>query len=443
MAINIPNNWRPRPDQMEDWRYLEQGGKRAVIVAHRRWGKDDVALHFTATQMVQKPGNYWHMLPKYEQARKVIWDAVNPSTGKKRIDEAFPPEIRSRTSSQQMLIETITGSVWQLVGSDNYDQYVGSPPIGIVFSEWSLANPMAWAFVSPILEANGGWAAFIYTSRGNNHGRTMYDHACKTDGWHASKIPATDTPVFGSDQLNRIKAELISIYGFELGSAMYNQEYLCSWEGAILGSYFSRQMSDARDEGRISSVPHSPGQEVDTFWDLGVDDSMSIWFMQRVGKSYHFIDYYEASGYGLEHYAKLLKEKPYLYGNHYMPHDANQREMSSSEIARSRKEVAEGLGIRPIIVTSRVRNIDTLIQVHIPAMRNIIPSCWFDSEKCKQGIACLENYSADYDESKKVIASRPKHDWSSHGSDAFRTFAVGYRVSNNEPLPNMEFESLW
>jgi hypothetical protein len=428
---------------MEDWRYLEQGGKRAVIVAHRRWGKDDVALHFTATQMVQKPGNYWHMLPKYEQARKVIWDAVNPSTGKKRIDEAFPPEIRSRTSSQQMLIETITGSVWQLVGSDNYDQYVGSPPIGIVFSEWSLANPMAWAFVSPILEANGGWAAFIYTSRGNNHGRTMYDHACKTDGWHASKIPATDTPVFGSDQLNRIKAELISIYGFELGSAMYNQEYLCSWEGAILGSYFSRQMSDARDEGRISSVPHSPGQEVDTFWDLGVDDSMSIWFMQRVGKSYHFIDYYEASGYGLEHYAKLLKEKPYLYGNHYMPHDANQREMSSSEIARSRKEVAEGLGIRPIIVTSRVRNIDTLIQVHIPAMRNIIPSCWFDSEKCKQGIACLENYSADYDESKKVIASRPKHDWSSHGSDAFRTFAVGYRVSNNEPLPNMEFESLW
>ena len=443
MAINIPNNWRPRPDQMEDWRYLEQGGKRAVIVAHRRWGKDDIALHYTATQMVQKPGNYWHMLPKYEQARKVIWDAVNPSTGKKRIDEAFPPEIRSRTSSQQMLIETITGSVWQLVGSDNYDQYVGSPPIGIVFSEWSLANPMAWAFVSPILEANGGWAAFIYTSRGNNHGRTMYDHACKTDGWHASKIPATDTPVFGSDQLNRIKAELISIYGFELGSAMYNQEYLCSWEGAILGSYFSRQMSDARDEGRISSVPHSPGQEVDTFWDLGVDDSMSIWFMQRVGKSYHFIDYYEASGYGLEHYAKLLKEKPYLYGNHYMPHDANQREMSSSEIARSRKEVAEGLGIRPIIVTSRVRNIDTLIQVHIPAMRNIIPSCWFDSEKCKQGIACLENYSADYDESKKVIASRPKHDWSSHGSDAFRTFAVGYRVSNNEPLPNMEFESLW
>jgi hypothetical protein len=383
------------------------------------------------------------MLPKYEQARKVIWDAVNPRTGKKRIDEAFPEEIRSRTSSKTMLIETVTGSVWQLVGSDNYDQYVGSPPLGVVFSEWSLANPMAWGFVSPILEENGGWAAFIYTSRGNNHGRTLFDYAAKTDGWYAERIPATATPVFKSDKLAAIKHELSELYGYELGTAMYQQEYLCSWEGAVLGAYFSRQIAEARESGRITAVPHMPGHEVDTFWDLGVDDSMTIWFMQRVGQKFHFIDYYESAGYGLEHYAKLLKSKPYVYGNHYMPHDANQREMTSSEVARSRKEVATDLGIRPVQVVSRVRNMDTLIQVHIPAMRNILSSCWFDADKCKQGLSCLENYRSEYDETKKILGVRPQHDWTSHGSDAFRTFAVGYNDLIGKKFKDIEYASLW
>ena len=444
MDISIPHNWRPRKDQIGLWKYMESGGKRAVEVAHRRWGKDDVSLHFTATQAMLKPGNYWHMLPQYQQARKVIWDAINPKTGKKRIDEAFPEQVRARTDKQQMLIEFKTGSIWQLVGSDNYNTYVGSPPLGIVLSEWSIANPMAWGFLSPILEENNGWAMFIYTSRGNNHGRKIYDLAQSTHGWYAEKIPATDTDVFSPEQLSKIKKELIDLYGFELGTAMFNQEYLCSWEGAVLGAYLSKQMSDARDQGRICRVPHQPGQEVDTFWDLGVDDSMSIWFMQRAGLSYHFIDYYESSGYGLEHYAKIIKDKGYTYGNHYMPHDANQREMTNSEIAKSRKEVAENLGIKPIIVCNRARNMDTIIQVHIPAMRNIIPQCYFDETKCAQGISCLENYSSEYDNEKKILGNRPKHDWSSHGADSFRTFAVGYKDSSgNGWISNMKYKSVY
>lgn len=436
VEVTIPNNWRPRKDQWALWEYLQDGGKRGVEVAHRRWGKDDVALHFTATQAMERVGNYWHMLPQYNQARKVVWDAVNPRTQQRRIDDAFPVEIRSKTRRQDMSIEFRNGSMWQLVGSDNYNAYVGSPPIGIVISEWAVANPLAWAYLAPILEENNGWALFIYTARGNNHGRTTYEMAKTTPGWFAQKITALESPVFTEAQLMDIKAEYIRIFGRELGTALYEQEYLCSFEVPILGAYYGQQIRDARADGRITKVPYQPGIEVDTAWDLGVDDSMTIWFFQPVGKGFHFIDYYEASGYGLEHYAKVLKGKPYVYGNHWMPHDANEREMTNSEIALSRKEVAENLGIKPIQVVSRVRNMDILIQVHIPAVRNVLPLCWFDEEKCNDGIMALENYHAEFDEERKKLGNRPEHDWSSHGSDAFRTFAVGFKhKSMPKPKP--------
>lgn len=412
---------------MRLWSYLENGGKRAVEVAHRRWGKDDVALHFTATCAMQTIGNYWHMLPQYNQARKVVWNAINPKTNKRRIDDAFPEAIRRNKKEQEMLIEFKNGSIWQLVGSDNYNAYVGSPPVGIVLSEWSVANPMAWAYLAPILEENKGWALFIYTSRGNNHGRTTYEHALKSSDWFAERLPADKTSVFDNDQLEGIRSEYIALFGEEYGSALFEQEYFCSWEGAVFGAYYTKQIKQARDDGRITAVPHRPGIEVDTFWDLGVDDSMSIWFVQPVGKSFHVIDYYEATGYGLEHFAKVLKEKPYVYGEHFMPHDADQREMTNSEIAKSRREVAEQLGIRPIKVVQRARNMDMIIQVHIPAVRNILASCWFDETKCSKGIMALENYRAEYDEEKKKLSNRPIHDWSSHAADAFRTFAVGYK----------------
>ena len=371
-----------------------------------------------------------------------MWDAVNPRTGKLRIDEAFPKSIRKNTRKQDMTIEFRNGSIWQLVGSDNFDAYVGSPPLGIVLSEWSISNPMAWAFLAPILEENGGWAIFIYTSRGNNHGRTTYDHALVTDGWFAERLPATETPVFESEQLVGIKSEYIRIYGVELGTAMFNQEYLCSWEGAVLGAYFAVQVQQARDDGRVTKVPYRPGIEVDTFWDLGVDDSMSIWFMQPLGQGFNFIDYYESSGYGLEHYAKVLKEKGYVYGNHWMPHDASHREMTNSEIAKSRKEVAEDLGISPVAVVKRARNMDTIIQVHIPAVRNILSQCSFDEEKCVDGLRALENYRAEYDNEKKKLGNRPVHDWSSHGSSAFITFAVGYEATGQFVPPQLSIPSI-
>lgn len=443
------NDWTPRPDQMALWKYMKRGGKRAVEVGHRRWGKDEVALQFTAIEAMRTVGNYWHMLPLQTQGRKVIWNAINPDTGMRRINEVFPKEIRAKKpNSTEMTIEFKSGSIWQVVGSDNYDSIVGAPPRGIVFSEWALANPMAWAYLSPILEQNNGWAMFLYTSRGNNHGRTTYEMAIENPDWFGEKLTAEQTPVFSAEQLVRIKDSYLKIFGPELGLALYNQEYLCSWEGAIMGAYFAAAMREAHEDKRITRVPHQPSIEVDTAWDLGVDNSMSIWFFQPIGKSINFIDYYEATGYGLEHYAKTLKgtlpgsehRAKYHYGNHWFPHDANVREQTSSEIARSRKEVGEDLGIRPIIVVPRARNINIIIQVHIPACNDLIATSWFDKERCAQGISCLENYKAEFDEKKKILSNRPFKDWSIHGADAFRTAAVGYKPPYDSTRENQNQE---
>jgi len=365
------------------------------------------------------------MLPQFNQCRKAVWDAVNPRTGRRRIDDAFPAEIRTRTRETDMFIEFCSGSSWQLVGSDNYDALVGSPPIGIVFSEYALSDPQCWAYLSPILEENGGWAMWISTSRGNNHLKKLVDFAKIEPGWFGEILPADQTPVFRPEQLESIRRQMIATFGEDMGEALFQQEYFCSFEGAVLGAYYAKQMAQAKRDGRITAVPYDAGLEVYTFWDLGVDDSTTIWFMQFTGREIRVIDYLEGTGHGLEYYAKELKAKPYVYGDHYMPHDAEVRELSSGEEAKSRREVAEALGIRPVIVVQRARNLQA-IMTGIQGVRNILSRCYFDEKKCWQGIGALEGYKAEYDEEKKVLSNRPLHDWCSHGADAFRTFAVGY-----------------
>lgn len=454
ILLPLPHNgWVPRVDQVPLWGYLENGGLRAVEVAHRRWGKDEISLHMTATKMIERVGNYWHMLPQFNQCRKAIWEAVNPRTGMRRVDEVFPQEIRKSTRNTDMYIELMNGASWQLVGSDNYNALVGSPPIGIVFSEYALSDPQCWGYLSPILEENGGWAAFISTSRGNNHLKKILDYARITPGWFAQVLTAEETPVFTKQRLIEIRQELIGTFGPELGEAMFEQEYMCSFQGAVLGSYYGKQMALARKDGRITKVPYETGLEVYTFWDLGVDDSMTIWFMQFVGRETRVIDYYENSGMGLAHYAKVLKgqevgpdnsdhRKYYVYGDHYMPHDAKVREMSAGEHAKKRIEVAEDLGIKPIIVVVRPRNSDA-VMTGIEAARNCIGSCYFDEKRCSQGISALEGYKSEYDEEKKVMKNTPLHDWCSHGADAFRTYAVGYAPKKKKKSGNRQILSGW
>jgi hypothetical protein len=408
---------------MKLWSYLENGGKRAVEVAHRRWGKDEVALHFTATAAMQRVGNYWHMLPQYNQARKAIWEAVNQRTGKRRIDEAFPPGIRLEMRNTDMFIRFINGSTWQLVGSDNFNSLVGSPPVGLVNSEYALADPRAFAYLRPILAENSGWAIFLYTPRGMNHGYTLYKMADGDKDWHGELLTAMQTPVFSQETLEMEHKELIAQFGDTFGETLFQQEYYCSFDIAIIGAYYGKQIKQLRADGRICNVPHAAGHEVYTFWDLGIDDSTTIWFLQTIGLEKRFIDYYENSGEGLSHYAKILKEKPYVYGDHYLPHDVEVRELGTGV---SRRETLEKLGIRPIKTVERSRDSQAVL-MGIDAARNALSECWFDKDKCARGLVSLEAYHAVYDEERRKLGNSPEHDWTSHAADAFRTFAVGHK----------------
>src|SRR5580693_5178407 len=247
---------------MNVWRYLERGGKRAICVWHRRAGKDDVCLHWAAASMIDKPATYWHMLPAYSQGRKAIWSAVNPHTGRRRIDEAFPHELRANTNESEMFIRLKNGSTWQVVGSDRYDAAVGSSPAGITFSEWALSNPSAWAYLAPIVIENDGWALFITTARGRNHAKSMLDMAQARDDWFSEVLPVNVTGAMSEAAVEQQRLEYTGIFGKEAADALIDQEYYCSFEAAILGAYWGKEMLLAEQQGRICDVPVNAGLPV-------------------------------------------------------------------------------------------------------------------------------------------------------------------------------------
>jgi len=263
IEIELPYGWRPRGYQRDLWDFLERGGKRASEIWHRRSGKDDVCLHWTAVAAHERVATYWHMLPEFAQGRKAIWTAVNPQTGKRRIDEAFPDELRANTNDDDMFIRFLNGSTWQVVGSDRFDAAVGSPPAGITFSEWALSNPAAWAYLAPILVENGGWAIFITTSRGRNHAKTMHDMARVTPGWHAQILTVNDTG-FAKHLVEAQRKEYHAIFGEEAGDALIEQEYYCSFDAAVRGSYWGKELAAAEREGRVGKVDIDSSHPVHT-----------------------------------------------------------------------------------------------------------------------------------------------------------------------------------
>ena len=253
-TIQLPaSGWVERSYQRPLWSYLQSGGKRAIEIAHRRWGKDDLILHHTAIAAHERVASYWHCLPEYAQARKAIWTAINPHTGRRRIDEAFPPELRDTTNEQEMFIRFKVGSTWQVVGSDRYNSLVGAGVAGVAFSEWALANPSAWAYIRPMIEENGGWAAFITTPRGRNHAKAMYDMALRSPGWFAEISTVDDTHSLTPEQLDEARAEYASLFGDDLGNAQFEQEYYCSFNAAIMGAFYARETLAVRSSGRLIS----------------------------------------------------------------------------------------------------------------------------------------------------------------------------------------------
>jgi phage terminase large subunit len=418
-VITLPHNWSPRPYQARLWNSLESGTKRAIAIAHRRWGKDEVALHWAAVSAAQRPATLWHMLPQISQGRRAIWNAVNPHTGKRRIDEAFPKSIRESTNENEMFIRFKNGSTWTVTGSDAYDSLVGSPPAGIVFSEWSRANPSSWAYLAPILVENNGWALFITTPLGNNHAKSMYSMARNDPAWFAEVSTVADTNAISLQDVEAQRKEYHALFGEAAGDALIEQEYYCSFDSVIPGSYYAKEMTVCEREGRVCQVDVDRDLPVHSAWDLGVSDSTAIWCFQVNGPELQIVDYYEASGHGAEHYCEWLNEQRYR-GVDWVPHDARVREWGSG---RSRLDTLRMLGRRPRIVPAHS------LQDGINAARRTIPLVRFDAARCARGIDCLKSYQAEWSEELRTFKKTPLHDWASHGADAFRYLAMSWRES--------------
>ena len=345
--LRLPYQWTERPYQEALWDHLCGGGKRAIAVWHRRAGKDDVAMHYSAISACTRVGNIWHCLPEYAQGRKAIWTAVNPHTGKRRIDEAFPLEIRKKTLDNEMFIEFTNGSTWQIVGADRYNATVGSSPMGITYSEWALSNPSSWAYHRPMLAENDGWALFITTPRGRNHAKAMFDYAVQDPGWFAEMLTVRDTGALTAAQCDEALREYKALYGADVGRAQFEQEYLCS---ALTRLYWAPSMHSKwpRFVRRAGYSPIEPpaGALVHRSWDLGVGHSTSIWFFCVVGPQIYVLDHYAARGVGVEHYrdviGRLYEERGWNHGNDYVPHDAKVHEFG---LGRTRVETMRGMGL--------------------------------------------------------------------------------------------------
>ena len=418
-TIQLPNNWQPRDYQLPLWRYLHGGGKRAIPIWPRRHGKDDVALHFTACAAHERVGVYWHLLPQQNQARKAIWDAVNPHTGRRRIDDAFPQALRETTREQDMMIRFKCGSTWQVIGSDNYDALVGTPPVGVVFSEWALSNPQAWSLVRPILAENGGWSLFITTPRGRNHAHRMFEMAQKSEDWFAERLTADKTGVFSAETLATELAELKDERGEEDGEAIFQQEYMTSFSAGLPGAYYAKIIDRLDADGRIGFVPYNPQRQVHTAWDLGRNDQTAIWFVQANGGGWDVIDYLAGTSVGIDWYVKEVRAKPYNYGEHLLPHDADNEHLVST--TGSIAETVESMGLKGVRVVPRTKSVAN----DINEVRQILPLCRFDKEKTEKGVDALRSYRRVWDEKLKSYRDTPLHDWASDPSDAFRTFAIG------------------
>lgn len=409
---------------MKAWRYLENGGRHAELIWHRRSGKDDISLNFAATQIFQRPATYWHMLPQANQARKAIWDAINPHTGVRRIDEAFPRAIRKNTRENEMMIVFLNGSTWQVVGSDNYNSLVGSPPAGVVYSEWALANPSAKAYLRPILMENKGWQVFISTPRGKNHAFNTYNAAKGNPNAFCQTLTARDTGILTLDELEIEKQAYIDDFGEDYGLALFKQEWWCDWTAAIMGAYYSKELASAEAQGRITTVEYDPSLPVWTAWDIGKTDDTSIWFFQVDHLGPRCIDFESHNNQDVDFYVDLLIKKPFPIEKLVLPHDAKAQRLG---MKRTVEEQFWNAGKKPGAGWTVTVLPPMSLQDGIQAARHTMKVCRFDAIKCHEGIEALKMYRREWDTDKKCFKDKPVHDWTSHPSDGYRYLAMCWK----------------
>lgn len=409
MRTRIDLGYRAR-EQFFPFHAREQ--RWACIVAHRRAGKTvacimdlvDAALRCT------KPNpRFAYIAPLYTQAKDVAWTYLKQYT-------APIPGVGHNES--ELRVDLPNGARVRLYGAENYDRLRGLYLDGVILDEAADMDPRAWSeVIRPALSDRKGWAVFIGTPKGRNsfyeimYGSEQWPGAIKDDDWFSLTLRASETKLVPDEELADARKVMTP--------EQYEQEYECSFDAAIIGAYYGREMADIERQGRVRSAPWEPSLPVYTAWDLGLDDATAIWFVQAAGGEIRVIDYYETNNTSLTEVSRVLRnDKPYSYGEHYLPHDAEIRELMT---AKSRKESLEALGIRPITIATRQS-----VEEGINAARQMLPKCVFDADKCSRGIEALKQYRREWDDKLKTFKKAPLHDWTSHGADAFRYLAMSF-----------------
>ena len=392
--IKIP--YKPRPLQREVHKSLKRFN---VLVCHRRFGKSVLAINELILHAVNNPNHKLaYIAPTYRQGKAIAWDYLKQYTKPLMYFGGDKNETELR-------IDLWNGSKIQIYGADNNDSLRGLGFHGVIMDEYAIMAPRTWTeIVRPAISDTLGWVIFIGTPMGHNQFWEVYDYALRGHkDWFGKMYRASETGVIPDDELKQAASIMTE--------EQYNQEFECSFTAAVSGSYYGKLMTKADNENRIGPVPVDSNVGVETWWDLGIGDSTAIWFAQRVGEEVHLIDYYENSGESLMHYADVLEDKGYAYSRHIAPHDIQARELGTG---KSRLEVSQELGIM-FEVAPRLE-----VDHGIESVRNALPYCWFDREKCKLGIDALRQYRKQWDEKNQVFKNKPLHDWCSHSADAFR-----------------------
>jgi hypothetical protein len=400
MAEVIEIAYKPREQQLAIHELMDS--KRfGVVVAHRRMGKTVSAINHLIKDALlnqKEAPRYAYIAPTYGQAKRVAWDYL--------VKYAEP---LGGTSNISELRVDFWGRRIQLFGSDNPETLRGQYFDGVILDEIGDQNPKIWTdIVRPALADRKGWCLFIGTPKGHNHFKELRDRAEKEDGWGLLEFKASETGVVDDLELKAAKSEM--------GEDKYRQEFECSFDAAVEGSYYGQILNELEEKKHMQEIPREEISRTFTAWDLGMGDSTSIWVAQLVGTEVRLLDYYENHGVGLDHYVKWIKDNDYSKAEHILPHDVRVRELGTG---KSRLEMLEESGLE-VKIAPRM-GLDDGIQ----AVRRLLPRCWFNVPKVQTGLNCLRNYRRDYDEKRKIFYERPLHDWSSHGSDSFRYLALG------------------
>lgn len=407
-----------RPLQREALEKLD-ARRFGVLICHRRFGKTVLAVARLCRNAAVGRESYRgaYIAPTCRQAKDVAWDYL------KKIAGAAGAAIRE----SELRVDFPGGARIRLYGAENPDALRGLNLCDVVFDEVAQMPYALWTeIVLPMILATHGRALFLGTPKGRNALWRVWQNArLHEKDWAAVMYRASETHILSDEDLAAARRET--------SEEEYAQEYECSFAAAVSGAYYGALMETLEREGRIGSVPYRPGCPVVTAWDLGFSDSTAIWFAQIVGREVHIVDYCQASGAGLDYYARELQRRGYVYGEHLFPHDAAASELGTGT---TRLETLRRLGL-PGRVLPALR-----VEDGINAVRLLLPRCWFDETRCAQGLEALRMYRRDWDDKAQDFRPRPLHDWTSHAADAFRYLAVGLRETQLVCAP-VRAKSTW